>query len=217
LQAFIKLHERDGSVRRMREAAQLISAGGVALQDISLSEGPAPVGPLHLGQERLGFGIDFAFGEISRAAASEIVAFMEGQGVAELAPTPHRTLFFRCEGGETEPFLELARRIGGITDPRDIMLRVHACIGAPGCSRAMASTRADAVAVAQALRLEEKASTGAIHISGCEKRCACPRGAGLTAVAKPGGYDLFEEDRKIASCVPSLELPGLIAQRAVRS
>jgi precorrin-3B synthase len=215
LQAFIKLRERDNSLRRMRDAAQLISVEGVGLHEISLSDSAAPVGPLHLGQERLGFGIGFAFGEISQAAASGIVAFMEGQGVAGLALAPHRALIFSCE--DEDALFALARRIGGITDPHDIMLHMHACIGAPGCSRGAASTRADALAVARILRPTKTASTSAIHISGCEKRCASPRGAGLTAVAKPGGYDLFGGDRKIASDVPSRDLPGLIAQRAVQS
>jgi precorrin-3B synthase len=215
LHAFIKVRERDGSVGRMRDAAPLVAVEGVALQEISLSERAAPLGPLHLGQEWLGFGIGFAFGEISQAAASEIVVFMEGRAVAELALAPHRALVFRCKDGEQ--FSELARRIGGITDPRDIMLRMHACVGAPRCSRAMASTRMDAAAVARALPLEKKPSIGAIHISGCEKRCASPRGEGLTAVAKPGGYELFDGDRKIASGVASPDLPGLIAERAMQS
>ncbi len=216
LEIFLGLRERDGSVRRMRDVAVLIGKEAVAHQ-VRLVELPAPVGPLEIGQDSRGFGIGFAFGEISQAAASEIIAFMEANRLAELALAPQRALVFRCEDGGEPQFFQLAQKVSGIADPRDILMRMHACVGAPACSHGTAAARKDAKAVAHALRQEEEIGITAIHISGCEKRCACPRGAEITAVARSGRYDIVGGEEKIIHTgVLSADLPGLIAKRAMQ-
>ncbi|WP_341860831.1 precorrin-3B synthase [Gymnodinialimonas sp. 57CJ19] len=73
----------------------------------------------------------------------------------------------------------------GFCAPDDILLKVHACTGAPGCAQALGPTRALARRLAQDLPLGES-----LHVSGCAKGCAFPRRADRTLVAANGGFDL---------------------------
>jgi precorrin-3B synthase len=58
---------------------------------------------------------------------------------------------------------------------------VSACAGRPGCTKALADVRADALAAIGHL------PSGRIHVSGCERRCGAPRGPHIDAVALAGG------------------------------
>jgi len=104
--------------------------------------------------------------------------------LADLGPlrlTPWRMVLIE---GATE-LLDLPSLI---TDAAAPLLRVVACIGAPGCAQARGETRGlarDLVAsVPQGQRL---------HVSGCAKGCAAPRATDLTLTATaPGRYDLIQ-------------------------
>jgi precorrin-3B synthase len=61
---------------------------------------------------------------------------------------------------------------------------VTACVGKPGCAKALADVRADAAAML-------RAGTGtpvAVHWSGCARRCGRPHGDVLDVVATQDGY-----------------------------
>jgi precorrin-3B synthase len=75
---------------------------------------------------------------------------------------------------------------GLITDPADPLLRVVACIGAPGCAQGHAATR---VLAGQLARHVPPGQT--LHVSGCAKGCAMPRAADVTLTATPTGFDLI--------------------------
>jgi precorrin-3B synthase len=58
---------------------------------------------------------------------------------------------------------------------------VSACAGRPGCAKALADVRGDALTALGQL------PPGRIHVSGCARRCGAPRAAHVDAVALPGG------------------------------
>lgn len=96
----------------------------------------------------------------------------------EIRPTPWRMLLL-------VKATALPSLPGLITHPAEPLLRVTACTGAPGCSQALAETRALARALAPHLGQDSM-----LHVSGCTKGCAHPGPAPLTIVATVKGYDL---------------------------
>ena len=65
---------------------------------------------------------------------------------------------------------------------------VSACAGRPGCAKALADVRADALAG----RFGRPPRRPALHVSGCERRCGAPRGPHVDAVALAGGGYLVD-------------------------
>ncbi len=63
---------------------------------------------------------------------------------------------------------------------------VSACTGRPGCAKALADVRADALAALGLL------PGGRLHVSGCARRCGAPRTAHVDAVALAGGGYLVD-------------------------
>jgi len=63
---------------------------------------------------------------------------------------------------------------------------VSACAGRPGCAKALADVRADALAAIGHL------PAGRVHVSGCARRCGAPRGPHVDAVALAGGGYLVD-------------------------
>ena len=63
---------------------------------------------------------------------------------------------------------------------------LSACAGRPGCAKALADVRADALAALGHL------PAGRVHVSGCQRRCGAPRGPHLDAVALAGGGYLVD-------------------------
>lgn len=76
------------------------------------------------------------------------------------------------------------QELGFLLDDSDPLAPVTACIGKPGCGKALADVRTDAPALATAhpgVRL---------HLSGCDRRCGHPTGPHLSAVADGTSYTL---------------------------
>lgn len=94
-----------------------------------------------------------------------------------------------------------------------------ACAGSAGCAASHADVRADAVAFAARVRAWQPGFTFALHVAGCEKRCAMRGGADLDLVAQPGGYDLLERGvvvRAGVSAAVALDLADEIRRAAIR-
>lgn len=72
-----------------------------------------------------------------------------------------------------------------LTDPSHPLLRVSACIGAPGCASSSIETRALARDLA-AIVPEGRH----LHVSGCGKGCAHPAPAHVTLTGREGRFDL---------------------------
>ena len=68
---------------------------------------------------------------------------------------------------------------------------VSACAGRPGCAKALADVRADALAWLSHV-VRGRPPAGRVHVSGCERRCGAPRGPHVDAVALVGGGYLVD-------------------------
>jgi precorrin-3B synthase len=184
-QAFLDLSAP--APRRMRDAVQahglapFAAATGLALIDAPQSA-RAPAADW-LGVHSFGVGVAAPFG---RLRAFQLAALADA---ATLRLTPWRALLI--PGPENPAALaEWAQSLGLIVDPADPLLRVAACAGAPACSSGLQETHETA------RRLAAIAPSGEgiwLHVSGCEKGCAHPRPAPLTAVATRDGYRLNGE------------------------
>jgi len=212
---FLRMRDADPDIRRMRDAVDRFGLEAILREarlapighGLRLAEAPAPVGDL--GEA---FGIAFAFGEIGHAALEEITGLMRRRGIPEAALSPRRVLVFPVQAQDRAAFQELARRIGGITRPEDLRLRVHACTGAPACSRAAVAARRDAEAVLAALG-EGGLPKGTIHISGCGKRCAYPHKADIAAIgAEDGRYTVTGPRGQTGASVAADKLAGVVAE-----
>ncbi len=209
--AFLNLRAEKPEIRRMRDAVRELRAcykqGDDRLCTVHRArhDGPLPAGDL--GGT---FGIGFAFGEVTHRAAAEIASVMRRQSIAEAWLTPHRILVFPKEEGSNARFIELAACIGGIADPSDIRLRIHACLGAPSCSRGTVAARMDAEAVLAQLPNRMGAKT--IHISGCEKGCAYRGRADIAAIGSNGCYGLCYGRLEMRRQVTGPQLPRAVAE-----
>jgi precorrin-3B synthase len=124
-----------------------------------------------------GFLAGFAFGQCDAETFGAL---------ADLGPirvTPWRMVLI--EGLRRAPSLP-----GLITEPRDPLLNVTACTGAPGCPQALGATRALARRLAPLVPQGQR-----LHVSGCAKGCAHPGPAEATLVASSAdSYDLMLND-----------------------
>ncbi|MGO9173261.1 MAG: hypothetical protein ACLP7P_15045 [Rhodomicrobium sp.] len=214
--AFLRLRRAQPAIRRMRDAVATLGMDAVsreaglfqAAHGVRAATRPAPVGDLGGA-----YGIGFAFGEIAQAALGELTGLMRQDCIAEAALSPHRALVFADHDREKAALQELSVRIGGITDPNDIRLRVHGCPGSPACLRATVEARRDAEAVMHALG-GAAFPKGTIHISGCEKLCAYPHSADITAIGSNGRYIVTGPGPEPRIGVSGAELAAVIAELA---
>jgi precorrin-3B synthase len=213
--AFLKFRRAQPAIRRMRDAIAHFGLEAVSKQTglpfvahgLPLEEAPALAGDL--GDA---FGMAFTFGDVGRDALLEITGLMRRECIAEAGLSPHRALVFPAHEQEKAALWDLAKRIDAITDPSDIRLRLHGCPGAPACWRATVASRQDAEAALRALA--GIGFNGMIHISGCEKRCAYPREADITAIGADGAYTVTGPGGRILNRVLAADLPKAIAELA---
>lgn len=114
-----------------------------------------------------------AFGQIDATTLASLA------GLGPLRVTPWRMLLI-------EGAADLPTHPNVVCDPADPVLRVVACVGAPGCTQGHAATRPLARALAQHVPPGQ-----ILHVSGCAKGCAMPRAASVTLTATPAGFDLI--------------------------
>jgi precorrin-3B synthase len=89
---------------------------------------------------------------------------------------------------DAQNILDAAKREGLITDPRDPLLRIEACPGAPGCRSTSLDTRGDGRRLATLL--PQSGFTGTVHVSGCAKGCAKSSAADVVLVGSEGRYGI---------------------------
>lgn len=126
------------------------------------------------GQTAQGWLAALAFGQMNAETLHAVAALNR-----PLRLTPWRMLLI--EGVAPLPAIE-----GLITRADDPLLRVSACVGAPGCAQALGETRALARGLAPHV-----SHTQHLHISGCAKGCAHPGPSAITLTAMPQGYGLI--------------------------
>ena len=210
---FLRLRKIFPEIRRLRQAVRL--AGSEALlraASPAATEHAPPAALLSppVGLRGASFGIGFVFGEIGPGAARAVLRFMKRHGIGETAVSPGRTLVFPCREGTEADFRELARAVEGIVTSSDFRLRVHACAGAPFCASGEAASRRDAGRLLDALQ-QPRGFAGAIHVSGCAKKCAHPADAEIAAIASGGAYTiLLRGEPRFAGVAPDA-MPKAIA------
>ncbi|HWD02835.1 MAG TPA: precorrin-3B synthase [Amycolatopsis sp.] len=117
-----------------------------------------------------GWGIAPRFGRIS-AAQLRVLADVAPEAVV----TPWRSVVLP----EAAP--DAAGRLRAADLSTDAAaLEITACIGRPGCAKALADVRADAATL--------RPAGVRVHVAGCARRCGRPAGDHLDVVAEEGGY-----------------------------
>jgi precorrin-3B synthase len=184
------LTERDGEWRMAELPAAALervatrAGGGTPGDDRELPPEPSiSVGPLgavsqHDGRVALVAGAPLGFLDADQASAL-------GEAAAELVITPWRSVVVP-DLERTEPTATRLRDAGLLLDPG--APRVTACVGRPGCAKALADVRADAKPVDDTGGLP-------VHWSGCTRRCGRPRGDVVDVVATGDGYTVTRGHR----------------------
>jgi precorrin-3B synthase len=174
-----------GEVDALIELAQWFSASGgadagrmarhrIALPDWAVGDIlPAPsAGRIAPGRHHLGMAYGLPFGQIEARLLAGVIETSPAEAVRI---TPWRVLVL--EGAS-------AVQVDGLLgDPADPLLRAQACPGAPYCPQASVETRDLTRRLAPHIK-------GLLHVSGCAKGCAHPRGADVTLTGRDGLFDL---------------------------
>jgi hypothetical protein len=121
---------------------------------------------------RRGVGIGAPLGRLTVAQGLALAA-----AATELVITPWRRVVL--DPPPSVAMLEQLASLGLIIDPD--APAVTACVGRPGCAKALADVRSDAVAMLARTSLP-------VHWSGCARRCGRPRGEVLDMIATETGY-----------------------------
>jgi precorrin-3B synthase len=147
------------------------------------------IGLMELRAGRFAVGIAAPFGRVETNQLLKLVDAMTAVGVEEIRLSPWRALYAGVPNERSgQRILHAAGRDGLITDPRDPLLRIEACPGAPGCQSTVLDTRGDGRRLAGLLpRLR---FAGTVHVSGCAKGCAKSGPADLVLVGSEGGYGI---------------------------
>lgn len=215
VEVFLSLRQSDTTIRRMRDAVAKVGSAlffkAAGLEPFAhgslIAKKPAPIGYC---ESLKAVGIGFAFGEISQDAFPAILKLMAEERIEEVALSQHRALVFPAPQIQSvNKLLELGSWTSAITDPDDIRLRVHACIGAPACSRGTVPARRDAQSVVHALRQSGR-DFNAVHIFGCEKHCGSPGVADVVATGKSGSYELSGGSGGSRTRISGTNLPAAI-------
>ncbi|MFE9255617.1 cobalamin biosynthesis protein CobG [Streptomyces sp. NPDC006879] len=156
--------------RELGHAAASPVAAPEDLSDVAGGTGgqgaPHPAARPGRAQGPTGTGAVVVAARLGRMAAASFRLLAEHADEVRL--TPWRTLV--VPGGD-EQALAAA---GFLTDPDSPWVGVGACTGQPGCTKARADVRADAVPGSGGLP---------VHWSGCERRCGRPRGDWVDVLA----------------------------------
>lgn len=171
-----RLAELDDAGRR-RVAARLGASVGEPLPSQPIRTGP--LGQVTQADGRTSLVAGAPLGWLDRDQASAIA-----DTGAPLVVTPWRAVVV-ADLGDSVAVAQRLRSAGLLLDPD--APRVTACVGRPGCAKALADVRADARPVAGV--------AVPVHWSGCERRCGRPRGEVLDVVADGNGYTMTRGDR----------------------
>jgi precorrin-3B synthase len=126
------------------------------------------------------------FGRLDAVTLTALAATAETFHAADIRLSPWRgvALTGLADGAAA---CRAVAALGLIVDPADPRLSVHACPGAPACSRGESPAQADAAQFAAAAARHLEAGL-TLHVSGCIKGCARPGIADVTLVGHEGAY-----------------------------
>jgi precorrin-3B synthase len=146
------------------------------------------IGLIELG-DRFAVGIAAPFGRVETDQLRRLAEVIAADGIAEIRLSPWRALYAGVSSRQSgEEILDAAERAGLITDPRDPLLQIEACPGAPGCQSTALDTRGDGRRLAALL--PRFGFAGTVHVSGCAKGCAKSGSSDLVLVGSEGRYGI---------------------------
>jgi precorrin-3B synthase len=149
-------------------------------------------GLIRLGAGRFAVGIAAPFGRVETDQLRMLADAMAAQGVKEIRLSPWRALYAAVPSEPSgQRILDAAGNDGLIVDPRDPLLQIEACPGAPGCQSTSLDTRGDGRRLAGLLPRFRFAGT--VHVSGCAKGCAKSGASDLVLVGAEGLYGVVRD------------------------
>jgi precorrin-3B synthase len=196
--AFIKAASRDKR-QRMRDLsdegiAAIRAAMRLRLETLHKYPREADVltnriGLIELGADKFAVGIAAPFGRVESDQLRKLMDVLASHGVEEIRLSPWRALCAAVSSRHAaQNILDATKGEGLITDPRDPLLQIEACPGAPGCRSTSLDTRGDGRRLATLLSRFDFAGT--VHVSGCAKGCAKSGAADLVLVGSEGRYGI---------------------------
>lgn len=122
--------------------------------------------------------------------------------------TPWRSvLVANIDPCEATAAADALAQAGLVLDPHAPELAVSACIGRPGCGKALADVRADATNAMSELAASPDPAAPRAHFSGCTRRCGRPRTPAVDVLADGDGYLVDDEP------VPAERLGAVLAEK----
>jgi precorrin-3B synthase len=178
------------------------------------------IGLVSLSADRFAVGIAAPFGRVETDQLRKLADAMAAHGIEEIRLSPWRALYAVVSSERLgRDILDTAGNDGLIVDPRDPLLQIEACPGAPGCRSTSLDTRGDGRRLAR--WLPQVGFAGTVHVSGCVKGCAKSGQADLVLVGTDGLYGIVRngtaQDRP-SRCVSFSDLaadPGAIVDMTV--
>lgn len=162
-----------------RIAARLGWAAPPAQPEIAAAR-RTPLGPITCPDGHVAVSVAAPLGRLNAAATTTLLQVM-ARGARECRITPWRGLVLPgLDAAEVSQTLTELAIVGLVTEDSDPLATISACTGRPGCARALADVRADAV--------RESVAGSIIHLSGCERRCGRPADTAVDVVATEDGY-----------------------------
>ncbi len=159
---------------------------------------PAPGGHIGIRMQRQA-GLVFVgamppLGRLSPRMLVKLADVSEEFGAGDIHLTPWQSVLIPAiPDSMALHVVQTLETLGLICNPHAPLASMIACAGSPGCAASFSDTKADALALARALPVRDRASR-VIHLSGCAKSCASARSADVTLVASaPGAYELFRK------------------------
>jgi precorrin-3B synthase len=154
--------------------------------DLSLNR---RVGLMELGAGRFAVGIAAPFGRVEADQLGKLADAIVDHGGEEIRLSPWRALYAALASRPSaQSILDAAAQDGLIVDPRDPLLQIEACPGAPACPSTTLDTRGDGRRIAG--WLPRFGFAGTVHVSGCAKGCAKSGRADLVLVGSEGQYGI---------------------------
>ncbi len=148
------------------------------------------------------------FGQMHGDALIALAEAAEANGVTKLRLAPAHTLLL---DNAPAKLIEIAGKLGFITDPSDPRRRVSACIGTEGCASGHIPARRLAAELAPLTSPDQH-----LHVSGCTKGCAHPRPSAITLVGRSDGIGLVIDGRAGDTPQHILDEAGLAPALAAR-
>jgi precorrin-3B synthase len=175
--------------------------------DLSLNR---RVGLMELGASRFAAGIAAPFGRLETDQLRKLADAIEAHGGEEIRLSPWRALYAGLPSRPSaRSVLDAAARDGLIIDPRDPLLQIEACPGAPGCPSTALDTRGDGRRIAG--WLPRFRFTGTVHVSGCAKGCAKSGPSDLVLIGSDGHYGIVRNGTARDSATRHLSFAELAA------